>query len=109
MALEKRLIDGHVLDCHDALLAAAFEYAVNQEKGISVRQNRHDLAYVQPVRRILPGVLVFHGRRADYRAFRASSELRCCGDMKRFFDGTAASGAVSPATPTLVVLTCIIF
>jgi hypothetical protein len=97
MALEKRLINGHILDCHDALLAASFEDAVNQEKGITVGQNRHDLAYIQPARRFLPGVLFFHGRRADYRAFKALSELSCGGDCG--YDGTAASKAVSQIHP----------
>jgi hypothetical protein len=88
MALEKRLVDGHVLDCHDALFAAAFEDAVNQEKGITVGQNGHDLPYVQYPCRFLFGILVFHGRSANYRAFEVVTGVADPRGKKR---GTASA------------------
>ena len=48
-------------------LRAELDYPVNQKKGIAVGQNGHDLPYVQLSRRWVPGILVFHGRRADYK------------------------------------------
>jgi hypothetical protein len=69
MTLKERLIDGDILDRYDAPLGAELKHTVDQKKGITVGQNCHDLPYVQPACRFLPGILVFHGRSADYRAF----------------------------------------
>jgi hypothetical protein len=65
--LEKRLVNGDILDRHDALSRTQLDYPVNQKEGVTVGQNGHDLPYVELARRLLPGILVFHGRRADYK------------------------------------------
>ena len=44
---KKRLVDGDILDGHDALLALDFDYAVDQKKGKAVRQNIKNVDDVQ--------------------------------------------------------------
>src|SRR5271157_2865870 len=43
MALEKRLIDGDVLEPDNAFVALDFQYAVNQQKGITMWKKAHDI------------------------------------------------------------------
>jgi Tfp pilus assembly protein PilX len=43
MALEKRLIDGDVLEPDNAFLALDFQYAVNQQKRITMWKKAHDI------------------------------------------------------------------
>src|ERR1022692_1249735 len=47
MAVEKRFVDGDVLDRHDALFALQLQHAVNQQKRITVRQNFQDVVNVE--------------------------------------------------------------
>jgi hypothetical protein len=45
MALEKRLIDGDVLQPDNTFLTLDFKDAVNQQKRITMWQNAHDIHY----------------------------------------------------------------
>ena len=59
MSLKERLVDGDIFNGDNALFAPDLNNAIEQQKGIAVRQNRHDLLDVE---RAAGGRLVDHRR-----------------------------------------------
>jgi len=47
MSIEERFVDGDILDGHYALFALQLQHAVNEQKGITVRQNLQDVVNVE--------------------------------------------------------------
>ena len=48
MSHKELFVDGDILDGHDSLLALQFEYAINEQQGIAMRQNFQQVVDVEP-------------------------------------------------------------